>query len=169
MPRRASEVATPFEGGPEAAMSGVTPSFEPVTLLEPLTGPCGLCGGTDGTRAARALVCADCGWRYGDVPDYDLPRPRVDVVYYVRSGETVKIGTSRNPRQRLRALWFDELLAFERGARALEQARHAQFAALRRSGEWFEYRDALADHVGELRCAGAPWQSYARWVSERAS
>ncbi|PPG99701.1 ATPase, partial [Rathayibacter sp. AY1H3] len=33
-----------------------------------------------------------------------MPPPRVDVVYYIRFGERIKIGTSGNPRQRLHRL-----------------------------------------------------------------
>jgi hypothetical protein len=117
-------------------------------------------------RNSGSLVCASCGWRYGDAPDYDLPLPRVDVVYYVRAGDHLKIGTSSKPRQRFAALRFDELLAFELGDRTVEQARHLEFAALRGTGEWFEFRDGLVTHVSRLRADGpSPWVRYARWVS----
>lgn len=134
-------------------------------MPEPLPGPCGLCGAVVGARRSGALVCAACGWRYGDVPDHDLPMPRVEVVYYVRAGDMVKIGTSARPTQRLAALWFDELLAFEQGGRSIEQSRHAQFAALRGTGEWFAYRGQLPAHIAELRAAGPPWERYAQWIS----
>jgi hypothetical protein len=93
---------------------------------------------------------------------------RVDVVYYLRYDDRIKIGTSANPRQRLAALPYQQLLAFERGDRGVEQRRHAQFAALRFPGsEWFRVDDALLAHVAEL-AAGVddPWARYARWVSE---
>lgn len=116
-------------------------------------------------RTNETLRCASCGWRYGDAPDYDLPRPRVDVVYYVRFADRLKIGTSANPRQRLAALRFEELIAFERGDRLLERRRHEEFAELRGTGEWFRLGDPLLGHVRRLRAAGEPWTLYGRWVA----
>ncbi len=130
-----------------------------------LPGPCSLCGGTRGIRTDGVWICAACGWRYGDAPDPDLPLPRVDVVYYLRFDKRVKIGTSRRPRQRLAAIRHDELLAFERGGRAVEQQRHREFAAIREGGEWFTYTNELYTHVSALREEGDPWLLYARWLS----
>lgn len=131
-----------------------------------LPGPCLLCGGTAGARRDGRWSCAICGWRYGDVPDDDLPRPRVDVVYYLRYDRRVKIGTSARPRQRLARIHHDELLAFERGDRTLEQQRHREFAEWREGGEWFTFSSALEAHTRGLQRAGRPWHQYARWVSE---
>jgi len=136
--------------------------------VETLPGPCGLCGETGGTRLGVDLACAACGWRYGDAPDYDLAPPRVDIVYYVRARDRVKIGTTCHPRQRLAALRFDELLAFERGDRLVEHARHVEFAKYRVGGEWFELRGELAAHVARLGLE-EPWIRYARWVAEALS
>ncbi|MGH3690120.1 MAG: GIY-YIG nuclease family protein [Microbacterium sp.] len=130
-----------------------------------LPGPCSLCGGTQGIRTDDVWICAACGWRYGDAPDPDLPLPRVDVVYYIRFDDRVKIGTSRRPRQRLAAIRHDELLAFERGDRSVEQQRHREFATIREGGEWFTYTNELHTHVSALREEGAPWLLYARWLS----
>ena len=134
----------------------------PVTTLLP--DPCTLCAGREGERASGRLRCAWCHWRVGDVPDPDLERPVVEVVYYLRYAERVKIGTSGNARRRLAAIPHDELLAFERGGRAVEQRRHEQFAAFREGGEWFSASPALLDHIAALESAD-PWRSYARWVS----
>ncbi|MBO9626939.1 MAG: GIY-YIG nuclease family protein [Microbacterium sp.] len=131
-----------------------------------LPGPCALCGALRGTRIAGALHCADCDWRYGDAPDADLPLPRIDVVYYLRYDRRVKIGTTRRPRQRLSAIRHDELLAFERGDRAVEKQRHRQFADVREGGEWFMLSGDLVDHIAALRAAGAPWTLYGRWLSD---
>jgi hypothetical protein len=87
-------------------------------------------------------------------------------VYYVRFAERVKIGTSSAPRRRLAAIRHDELLAFERGSRVLEQQRHREFAADREGGEWFTLTPVLARHIAALRSAGDPWELYARWFSE---
>lgn len=131
-----------------------------------LPGPCLLCASLTGTRVDQAWVCAVCGWRYGDVPDDDLPLPRVDVVYYLRFDQRVKIGTSHRPRQRLKAIRHDELLAFERGDRALERRRHQEFASLREGGEWFTLATPLVEHITSLQNTDLPWNRYARWLCE---
>ena len=95
-----------------------------------------------------------------------MPRPRVDVVYYVRFADRVKIGTSSQPRTRLSALRFEELLAFERGGRTLEQRRHREYASLRGTGEWFRLQEPLVEHVARLSAAGDPWTLYGRWVAD---
>lgn len=131
-----------------------------------LPAPCALCGGSRGVRTDGVWHCADCGWGHGDVPDPDLPLPRIDVVYYLRFDRRVKIGTSRRPRQRLSAIRHEELLAFERGGRALEQQRHLEFASIREGGEWFTLTVELEAHIAGLRLVGEPWKLYARWLSE---
>lgn len=135
----------------------------PRNLLLP--GPCHLCGGVHAQRTSGVLACAVCAWRYGDVPDADLPLPLIDVVYYLRFDQRVKIGTSRRPRQRLARIRHDELLAFERGDRTVEQRRHREFAPIREGGEWFTFTTELEAHVKGLRQVGDPWQLYARWLS----
>jgi hypothetical protein len=130
--------------------------------------PCPACGARHGVRHPSGWQCAVCEWRLGSVPDGELPPPRVDVVYYIRFDDRVKIGTSANPRQRLARLWHQELLAFERGGRSLERARHEQFARWRwPRTEWFSASDDLLDHVAVV-AAGQPdpWAVHARWVSE---
>ncbi|RKR75770.1 GIY-YIG nuclease family protein [Frondihabitans australicus] len=136
-------------------------------VTEPLPAPCVACGSRLGVTYRSGRLCAVCEWRFGDVADGELAPPRVDVVYYLRFGERIKIGTTANPRQRFAQLRFDELLAFERGDRAVEQARHRQFAAWREGGEWFTASPSLVDHVA-LVAAGHPdpWALYARWRSE---
>ncbi|MCM3780422.1 GIY-YIG nuclease family protein [Microbacterium hydrocarbonoxydans] len=130
-----------------------------------LPDPCSLCGRLEADRLVGRLVCAWCGWRRGDAPDADLPRPVVEVVYYLRFDRRVKIGTSGRPRQRLAAIRHDELLAFEPGGRDLEQARHREFASIREGGEWFTLTAELEYHVAALRTTSDPWQLYARWVA----
>lgn len=133
-----------------------------------LPSPCLVCASRLGVRWPSGWLCAVCEWRYGDVPDDDLAPPRVDVVYYLRYADRVKIGTTANPRQRLAAIRHEELLAFERGDRALEQRRHAQFATDRwPRTEWFRLSDELRTHIDAVR-AGVddPWMRWARWRSE---
>jgi len=133
-----------------------------------LPDPCRLCGSRLGVRYPSGWICAVCEWVVGQTVDGELPPVRVDVVYYLRYGDRVKIGTTANPRQRFAAIWHEEVLAFERGDRALEQRRHAQFAADRFAGsEWFTLSASLAEHIA-IVAAGIddPWQLYARWRSE---
>ena len=137
-----------------------------MAMRREMPGPCVLCGATRGERRAGRWSCAVCGWRVGDVPDADLPLPRIDVVYYIRYADRIKIGTSSQPRRRLGAIWHDELLAFERGGRAVEQERHRRFAHLREGGEWFRADDELLEHVRSISAEASPWDAYARWLSE---
>jgi hypothetical protein len=141
-----------------------------VGVTDVLPSPCVACGSRLGVRYPSGWLCAVCEWRVGDTADpEDVERVRVDVVYYLRFRDRIKIGTTANPRQRLASLRHDELLAFEPGDRALEQRRHAQFAEHRlERSEWFAVNDALATHIAVL-AAGVddPWTLYARWRSER--
>ena len=133
-----------------------------------LPAPCRACGSPHGIRYPSGWVCAVCEWRHGDLPDADLVPPRVDVVYYLRHGDRLKIGTTANPRQRFAAIWHEQLLAFERGDRRLERRRHDQFAADRFAGsEWFRMSPALSAHVASVAAGVSdPWELYARWRSE---
>jgi hypothetical protein len=119
-------------------------------------------------RYPSGWICAICEWRVGEVPDGEFAPPRIDIVYYLRLDDRLKIGTTANPRRRFAALGHDEVVAFERGDRVLEQRRHREFAELRLgSSEWFAFADPLRTHVTVLG-AGAidPWTLWARWVSE---
>lgn len=139
------------------------------TVVGEMPFPCRVCGARDGERSAGSeqWCCARCGWRLGDAPDADLPRLAVEVVYYLRYDARVKIGTSARPKQRFAAIRHDELLAFERGGRLVEQARHREFADLREGGEWFTLDGALAAHIGALRAAASdPWAAYDRWMGD---
>lgn len=137
-----------------------------------LESPCRVCGSRSGVRTASGLVCAVCGWRVGEFIDDGLPLPRVDVVYYLRFGDRVKIGTTHNPRQRFAALaagvaGAEEVLAFEFGGRAVERARHAEFAEDRLgTSEWFALSPRLAAHVAQLAESRDPWHVHARWLAE---
>jgi hypothetical protein len=140
-----------------------------VGVTDTLPSPCQACGSRLGVRYPSGWLCAICEWKVGEVPDEDLAMRRVDVVYYLRFGDRIKIGTSGNPRMRLASQRYEELLAFERGNRTVEQRRHAQFSDARiLRTEWFDSSDALLRHIGVLS-AGVddPWQQYALWVSER--
>jgi hypothetical protein len=131
-----------------------------------LPAPCALCGSRLGVRFPAGWVCAICEWPFGELPDGELPPPRVDVVYYLRWRDRVKIGTTANPRQRFAAIRHEEVLAFERGDRRVEQRRHAEFAAERGgSSEWFELSDRLRAHIEVLAGGRDPWDRWRRWVA----
>ncbi|MFG3585110.1 GIY-YIG nuclease family protein [Streptomyces sp. NPDC047990] len=78
---------------------------------------------------------------YGDAPG--------GVVYYIRRGKYVKIGTTTNLKQRMRDLMPDEVLAVEPGSYDLEGTLHAQFAKIRFSPamEYFELTEELQKHI----------------------
>jgi hypothetical protein len=134
---------------------------------DPLPSRCRVCGSEVGARRDDVWYCGRCGWRLGDAPDADIPRPRVDVVYYLRYRQRVKIGTSATPRRRLTAIMHDELLAFEPGDQRLEQQRHREFADLREGGEWFTLTGPLTAHVDAIRAeVGEPWAAYDHWLGE---
>lgn len=128
--------------------------------------PCRLCGSRLGVHYPSGWLCAICEWRVGEVVDGELPPPRIDVVYYLRFEDRVKIGTTGNPKQRFAALWHEEVLAFERGGRPLEQRRHAEFADDRLgTSEWFALSPAILRHIESLGAEG-PWDRYARWMAD---
>lgn len=128
--------------------------------------PCLLCRATTGVRDSGGIRCGVCGWRVGDTIDAGIPLPRVDIVYYLRFDQRIKIGTTASPRQRLAAIKHDELLAFEPGDRHTERSRHEQFAHLRLGGEWFDATPELVAHTSAIRGTTEPWHAYARWFAE---
>lgn len=93
------------------------------------------------------------------VPDRPQPVPRNpvretqdQVVYYLRFGDRIKIGTTGNLPKRLASTPHDALLGVERGGYALERQRHVQFAEyrIRARSEWFHVHDALLVHIEGL-------------------
>ena len=138
-----------------------------VGLTDVLPAPCQACGSRLGVRYPSGWLCAACEWRVGDLPDGGVAAPQVDVVYYLRFRNQIKIGTSNNPRGRFASLPHDEVLAFERGDRHLERRRHEQFAAHRiPRTEWFHVHDELLAHIALLADGvDDPWERYAFWVS----
>ena len=132
-----------------------------------LPAPCRLCGSRLGVQHVDGWACAVCEWPHGEHPDGGLPVPRVDVVYYLRFADRVKIGTTANPRQRFTAIRHEQLLAFERGDRHVEHRRHLEFADERAgSSEWFELSPRLATHIDVLAGGVDPWDRWRRWLAE---
>lgn len=90
-----------------------------------------------------------------------IARGKASVVYYVRLGRHVKIGTTVDLAARMRALGQShppedvELLATEPGGHALEAQRHREFAPERAdpTRELFNPSRRLLAHVDSLRPA----------------
>lgn len=142
----------------------------PQVLHAPLERPCDLCGALRGFQLETGWVCGNCGWQVGRHVDHELPPPQIHLVYYLRLGERVKIGTTFTPRQRFAALPHDEVLAFERGDRVLEQQRHVEFAADRLgTSEWFSLTPRLSVHIRRIADGRDAWETYARWLSAEYS
>jgi hypothetical protein len=83
-------------------------------------------------------------------PPTPLDTLRQHVVYYLRFGNLIKIGTTSSLYTRVRELRPDEILAAEPGYRALEAQRHQQFARHRVERELFAPAPTLLDHIHEV-------------------
>ncbi len=104
-------------------------------------------------KGALMQVMDDMAKNRAPLPERLVAEP---VVYYVAVRDWIKIGTTRNLKQRMADLivdeLVDELLVTEPGGFELEQMRHKQFAhlkALRR--EYFNPGQDLLDHIEMLR------------------
>lgn len=100
--------------------------------------------------ATQAALDALKPGTYGDAPG--------GVVYYIRRGEYVKIGTTTNIRNRMRDLMPDEILAVEPGSYDLESTLHATFAEIRLSPsmEYFRLTEELRRHVAAVVAKHGP-------------
>lgn len=78
------------------------------------------------------------------------------VVYYVKFGDRVKIGTTTNFQARMSNIPHDEVLAVEPGGRELEQLRHKQFAEARSHREWFDLSAELFRHIDRIKANKIP-------------
>ena len=74
------------------------------------------------------------------------------IVYYIRRGAVLKIGTTVQPMTRFMHLLPDEIIGFEPGSWHLEQQRHREFSHLRIGlTEHFRITPALLEHAHSLR------------------
>lgn len=83
-----------------------------------------------------------------------LASERFGVIYYVRCGELLKIGTTTQVLgQRLNQMPPDrQVLATEPGGYTLERHRHTQWRHRRAQGrEWYHLAPDLLDHIRALR------------------
>lgn len=76
---------------------------------------------------------------------------RPSIVYYIRRGDLIKIGTTVDPTGRLSDLMPDEVLAWEPGGRREEALRHRQFRHLCIGGEYFQKAADLLNHCRAMR------------------
>jgi hypothetical protein len=73
------------------------------------------------------------------------------IVYFIRNGSRVKIGTTQNLKRRLAALTLrpDDVVRAEHGDQRHERALHARFADQRTGNtEWFDLAGPLAEYLG---------------------
>jgi hypothetical protein len=90
-----------------------------------------------------------------EIEDLDdiLSHAHAPVVYFLRNGSRIKIGTTRNLRRRIAGLALrpDDVIRVEHGGQDYEQSLHARFDEHRVGNtEWFELRGELAVYLGEL-------------------
>jgi hypothetical protein len=84
---------------------------------------------------------------------------RLSSVYFIRCGNAVKIGISKDAHVRARAIQVAQSETVEvvhtcKGGRKLERYFHKLFASLRVRGEWFRYEGDLLDWLNaETACA----------------
>lgn len=109
----------------------------------------------DETTAVMAVKLGKRRWAGPGDGNDDTPAIAVtapgSIVYYVRRGELIKIGTTARPLARFRDLLPDEILAVEPGGHQVEAARHRQFAHLRGHGEYFRDAAELRDHIDRIQ------------------
>lgn len=73
-------------------------------------------------------------------------------VYFLRAANTVKIGFSINPRERLRSIQTGcpedaRIVKIVEGSMKTEKLFHERFAEYRLGGEWFDLRGRLAKYL----------------------
>jgi hypothetical protein len=76
-------------------------------------------------------------------------------VYFMRVGERMKIGMSKNVRNRAKEIQTGqseqvEVIYSVKGNRELEKYFHSRFNAVKLHGEWFRYRSALKAFLAAL-------------------
>lgn len=116
-------------------------------------------------RKRLSAIVAGLGYQLTDTPDqpahqdeqtadtWQIPaRKHAPLVYFIRNGNRVKIGTSTEVKRRIRtlALRAENVVLLLNGGQALERSLHKQFADLRIGNtEWFAYDGALIDFIAD--------------------
>jgi hypothetical protein len=86
----------------------------------------------------------------------NIPVRGKDYIYFARCGQHIKIGFTRNWKERRRVLStacptpITQFIVIA-GDRILEGDLHQRFAHLRANGEWFEARDELSAYLRTIR------------------
>lgn len=85
------------------------------------------------------------------LPKHVEPAP-TGYVYFLRTGNAVKIGFSTNPGRRMKSIQTGcpepaRLVKVVRGRPWTEKKFHARFAEYRTGGEWFDLRGRLAKYL----------------------
>lgn len=106
-------------------------------------------------HAAQHVVECLCR-RIPGIEDFDTHSFHDEVVYFVASGDLIKIGTSTDFDQRLAGLRAHSAievvpLVMVTGGRSLERALHEHFKDLRHHYEWFSPGKSLLDLIDNLR------------------
>lgn len=133
----------------------------------------------------RAMAAGETAWRRDAAADAarqtwgsatsDLTSAGVGrhapVVYYVRLGELVKIGTTTRIIKRCDSLGVQGVLAVEPGDSVREHERHRQFDHLRSHGEWFHLTPELAEQIAEVRAdaESALGMTVEAWITKQRS
>ena len=79
-----------------------------------------------------------------------LQQAHAPVVYFIRNGSRIKIGTTQNLKRRLAALTLraEDVVRAEHGDQRHERALHERFAAQRAGNtEWFDLTGPLAEYL----------------------
>lgn len=81
-----------------------------------------------------------------------LAKPPQSFIYFATAGNKVKIGISKNPRQRLGSIRTGSsskvrIYYVTPGTREDERRLHQQFAEYRVNGEWFLFATAIKDWI----------------------
>lgn len=108
----------------------------------------------DAVAVSIAVKLGQRRWAAEDMPEEDRQATLAEaasIVYYIRRGDLIKIGTTVDPRQRFSDLLPDEILAVEPGSFPDERRRHRQFHHLRCAGEHFRDSPELRDHIQRIR------------------
>ena len=107
---------------------------------------------------ARAAKVDHEAARLADLKPGAFGDAKTGVIYYIRRGKYVKIGTTTRLRSRMRDLMPDEVLAVEPGSYALEGALHARFSSIRFASwcEYFALTPELQEHIDGVLAKHGP-------------
>lgn len=104
-----------------------------------------------GIRNALDREVEDAG--YKKVDNRYLKVEQEPIVYFIRSGNLVKIGTTVDLISRMKSFNLPNLvvLATEPGYRTREGELHRQFADQRQEREWFRLEEPLVSYINDIR------------------